>query len=232
MYFPEQTASGWSLIRSESDKSERFSEIIGGKGHKINAGNNVLAGGVGNDRLDGGSGVDTADYGSVMAGVNVNLMTGAATGDGNDVLESIENVRGGSGNDTIIGDARNNYIDGGAGADVLTGNGGADSFLFFGQRDFGSASSDFITDFSGEDFISVSASGFGITASPVKFILAPDALALGIGLSTEALFVYDSSNGHLFWNENGGIPGAGAGGIFAVLVNKFSLSSSNISLLG
>jgi hypothetical protein len=42
LYFPEQTASGWSLIRSESDKSERFSEIIGGKGHKINAGNNVL----------------------------------------------------------------------------------------------------------------------------------------------------------------------------------------------
>jgi len=193
-------------------------------------GNDTISGFGGDDRLDGGLGADTADYGSATAVVSVNLMTGTATGDGNDVLISIENVRGGSGNDTIIGDAQNNYIYGGTGADVLTGNGGADSFLFSNQQDFGSASSDFITDFSGEDIILVSASGFGITASSDKFILAPNALALSIGLSTEAMFVYDSSNGHLFWNENGSIPGAGAGGIFAVLVNKFGLGSSNINL--
>jgi serralysin len=41
----------------------------------------------------------------------------------------IENARGGSGNDTLIGNALNNILEGGSGNDVLTGNDGADVLL-------------------------------------------------------------------------------------------------------
>jgi Ca2+-binding RTX toxin-like protein len=43
-------------------------------------GNEVLAGLAGADLLDGGTGTDTATYAASLAGVNVNLMTGAAGG--------------------------------------------------------------------------------------------------------------------------------------------------------
>ena len=55
---------------------------------------------------------------------------------------TIENAVGGSGNDTIIGNAAANRIVGGGGDDLLTGGGGADVFVFangFGQ--------DIVTDF-------------------------------------------------------------------------------------
>jgi hypothetical protein len=45
------------------------------------------------------------------------------------------------------------------------------------------------------------------------------------------MFAYDSSNGNLYWNQNGSVSGFGTGGIFAVLDNKTTLSASNISLI-
>jgi len=119
------------LISIESVKGGSGNDTIIG-----NAGNNVLTGAAGNDNLDGGTGVDTADYGSVKAGVSVNLRTGTATGDGNDVLISIENVRGGSGNDTIVGDIGNNVLTGAAGNDSLDGGTGVDT------ADYSSATAD------------------------------------------------------------------------------------------
>jgi serralysin len=41
----------------------------------------------------------------------------------------IENARGGSGNDTLIGNALDNILDGGAGNDILTGGAGADILI-------------------------------------------------------------------------------------------------------
>ncbi len=94
-------------------------------------GADTLSGGAGNDALNGGAGVDTADYSADSAGVVANIALGTATGSatGNDTLAAIENLTGGSGNDTLTGDGAVNSLIGGAGNDALDGGAGNDSLL-------------------------------------------------------------------------------------------------------
>lgn len=93
-------------------------------------GDDYLSGGAGNDTLDGGghSFSDSANYLQEGAGVNVNLATGTATdgGGGTDSLIGIEQVWGSAHNDTLVGDAGDNYFQGNAGSDVISGGGGND----------------------------------------------------------------------------------------------------------
>lgn len=86
---------------------------------------NVLRGGLGADRLFGMAGADWADYRDSGVAVSVNLATGVATGGtaAGDVFNSIENLLGSDGDDTLTGDTLVNVLRGGAGADVLTGTG-------------------------------------------------------------------------------------------------------------
>ncbi|MCA3279814.1 MAG: hypothetical protein ING10_11140 [Roseomonas sp.] len=83
--------------------------------------NDRFRGRQGNDYMDGRGGSDMVDYNYLGSGqaVSVNLLEGRANDGqgGTDTLISIEQVRGGSGNDTIIG---------GNGSDLLRGNGGND----------------------------------------------------------------------------------------------------------
>lgn len=53
----------------------------------------------------------------------------------NNPASYIENAIGGSGNDTLVGNAVANHLDGGAGNDTLTGNGGNDVFVYEGGAD-------------------------------------------------------------------------------------------------
>jgi len=79
---------------------------------------NLLRGRGGGDTLDGGIGSDTADYFN-GPGVRADLSNPASnTGDAaGDSYISIENLRGSSFNDTLIGNAGSNRIDGGLGLD-------------------------------------------------------------------------------------------------------------------
>jgi Ca2+-binding RTX toxin-like protein len=102
------------------------------------ASTNVIKGGDGNDSLiasvggtgdtlDGGTGstsIDTADYSVFSTAVNVSLVSGTAavSGSQTDTLISIENVIGGTGNDSIAGDTNVNSLTGGAGNDTLFGS--------------------------------------------------------------------------------------------------------------
>ena len=110
-----------------------ITRIDGGAGNDIvtgSAGNDTLVGGAGNDTLGGAAGVDTADYSYLTTGFTLSLAVttaqAVATGD-SDTLSNIENLTGGSGNDTLTGTTADNVLSGGAGDDRLTGGLGNDT---------------------------------------------------------------------------------------------------------
>ena len=94
-------------------------------------GDDTLRGGAGDDILVGGSGNDTADYSDQTVNITVSLdiATGQVTGAGTDRLSGLENLIGGSGNDSLTGDGAANQLAGGAGNDSLTGGNGADTLV-------------------------------------------------------------------------------------------------------
>ena len=97
------------------------------------------------DTMDGGNGSDTANYAIYATALTVNLASAAPIivgGSGSiaansDVLVSIENFIGGSGGDTIGGNANGNVLDGGLGADTFNYaiGGGADTIIGGGGTD-------------------------------------------------------------------------------------------------
>jgi Ca2+-binding RTX toxin-like protein len=101
-----------------------------------------LYGGTGNDTLDGGTGTysdllmggddtDTADYSARTAALTITLDDPAWDGEAGekDTVMYCEIVFGGSGNDTITGNADPNRLEGRAGDDRLFGGNGADHLL-------------------------------------------------------------------------------------------------------
>lgn len=102
-----------------------WDRLIGGEG------DDVLAGGTGYNTLIGGAGIDTASYSAWATAVHVTLEDGNGTADMTigrnlDSLQSIENVIGGAGNDTISGGNDDNTLTGGLGDDLLIDGGGTD----------------------------------------------------------------------------------------------------------
>lgn len=95
--------------------------LIGG------AGDDVLAGRGGTDIIDGGDGVDTNSFEGITADVTADVGAGTATyGMVNETFQNIENLTGGSGNDTLRGDGGVNVLSGGDGDDTLIWTGGDD----------------------------------------------------------------------------------------------------------
>jgi Ca2+-binding RTX toxin-like protein len=90
-------------------------------------GKNPFAGSEGNDIIDGRGEFDVVIFWVSPDGVNVNLGAETATGEGSDNLIDIEGVSGSPfADDTLVGDAENNYLDGYGGNDTLSGMGGDD----------------------------------------------------------------------------------------------------------
>jgi Ca2+-binding RTX toxin-like protein len=128
-------------------------------------GADVMDGGGGPDVMSGGGGVDTADYSSRTNGIAVTLDTKPGDGEfgeGDNVDESTENVRGGAGADTLIGSGAANALDGGAGEDYSDGGGGSDALTGGDAGDVlrtrGSAEPDTIACGPGPDFVIAKAS--------------------------------------------------------------------------
>lgn len=108
----------------------------GGSGNDTLIGNtadNEFRGNGGSDSILGGNGYDIADYANNLASqaVSVNLGTGRANDGlgGTDTLSSIEYVRGGAGNDTLIGGDANERFRGNAGNDTIMGGNGNEDIL-------------------------------------------------------------------------------------------------------
>ena len=106
------------------------------------SGNDLFILGTDNVRntITGGTGSDTVDYSAATADLNVGLNgTGLVTVNGSattpaaaDQIAGIENVVGGSGNDTLRGDANANRLDGGAGNDTLQASVGDGDDVYIG----------------------------------------------------------------------------------------------------
>ncbi len=109
--------------------------IDGGVGNDILYGGNgddILTGGFGyQNQLWGDAGIDTASYAARTGVVYADLTAGYAKVDyfAADTFHSIENLTGGSGPNTLIGDSGANQLTGGAGDDQLYGFAGADHLV-------------------------------------------------------------------------------------------------------
>lgn len=146
-------------------------------------------------------------------------------------------LKGGAGNDALIGDAGNDVLEGGSGNDILTSGTGSDRFVYstgvaFKRTDLGN---DTIRDFNSGDAIVLnpltfntlkSSVGIGLSDASDFAIVTKD----GDAATSSARLIYDSSNGHLFYNPNGTATGFGSGGQFATLENKPTLSASDFIL--
>ena len=131
-------AEGDVLSAIENLEGSGFNDTLTGS-----AGANVLTGGAGDDwlygqggadTLDGGDGNDGASYFYSTAGVNVSLVAGAANTGGDaqgDVLSNIENLDGSNFNDTLTGNAGDNWFWGEGGADTINGGDGIDGASYF-----------------------------------------------------------------------------------------------------
>jgi Ca2+-binding RTX toxin-like protein len=110
-----------------------------------------VSGAAANQHYSGGAGNDTLDYSEAQYSITINLDTGVASGQeiGTDTFEGIEQLFGGSANDTFIV---------GSGSYVLDGNGGADVFEFLNPNaGSGSSSSTSIFGFEVGDRLRMSA---------------------------------------------------------------------------
>jgi Ca2+-binding RTX toxin-like protein len=129
--------------------------------------------------LNAGTG-DTVSYAGTTEGINATLAGAGSTGFSG-ALTDVENLTGGSGNDTLTGNgsanvlagsAGNDSLNGGGGADTLiggagidtmTGGGASDTFVFLAASDSSPASPDIITDFAhaggAQDLLDLSAIG-------------------------------------------------------------------------
>jgi len=95
--------------------------------------NDIIMGDAGDDTINGGAGTDTVDYSAITADVTVDLSNASSqntVGAGYDTISNVENVTGGSGDDTLTGSSSANTLTGGAGNDTLNGGSGDDIFAF------------------------------------------------------------------------------------------------------
>jgi hypothetical protein len=113
------------------------------------AGDDLVNGGTGGDSLSGGAGFDISDYAERTNGVSVDLDAGVEDdgepGERDTTWVDVEDVGGGVGNDTLVGNGGENFLFGRGGSDSLDGLGGADA-LFGGDADDSLASRDGFTD--------------------------------------------------------------------------------------
>jgi Ca2+-binding RTX toxin-like protein len=119
--------------------SLRANTLTGGAGDDVllgGKGSDVLAGGAGGDLLLGGEGRDLATFdGTASVRVDLAITGRQDTGAGNDRLLGIEDLRGGSGDDVLFGNASDNTFYDTLGSDSYDGRGGRDTVSYAGRLD-------------------------------------------------------------------------------------------------
>ena len=148
---------------------------------------------------------------------------------------------GGIGDDTLLGGIGRDRLNGGPGNDILTGGGSIDRFIFNTNEPFylEDVGIDQITDFSQtqEDIIILDLTTFtAINSEPGTGFSIGDEFAVvnndEVAETSNAVIVYNSDNGNLFYNSNGSETGFGSGSQFATLLNSPLLELEDFVLRG
>lgn len=191
-----------------------------------NFGDDTIAGLAGNDTLVGGGGDD-----EIIGSRGDDFLYGQ---DGDDVLEGrLGNDRlfGGDGNDEMNGGQGRDRFNGGSGDDTMTGGASIDRFIFATNQEFDAddIGVDEITDFVvSQDKILLSQTTFtAINSIATEFATVTSNNAAA---TSDAVIVYNSNNGGLFYNTNGSDGGFGDGGRFATLSNGALLEVNDFIL--
>jgi len=154
-------------------------------------------------------------------GFNFNNLSGSNLT--NDVLAGA--IVGTSADNVLTGTSANDLFYGGAGNDTLTGGGGANIYKFFTTN----AGTDKLTDFvSGTDKIEIVAETFGLTAGAAVTFRSGSGLPAFIGTTPQ--FVYNTSNGEL-WFDRDGLGATYKAANIVTLTGSKTLTSSDIRVL-
>jgi len=221
-----------------------------------NTKNNTLNGGAGNDTIKGGGGndkyivdaagdkvIENANQGSDIVETNINytlpnnveqlILTGNTNlkGTGNALANIITGnaknniLNGGAGKDQLLGKAGQDTLIGGAGNDTLTGGGDGDIFEFKAPTEGVDTFKDFVV---GLDKIKISLKGFDLDLLPGD--LPADKFVLGAAAKdSDDRFIYNSSNGSLYFDNNGSANGGMSQ--LAILEGAPSLTANSILVL-
>ncbi|MGD1807080.1 choice-of-anchor I family protein [Dapis sp. BLCC M126] len=184
-----------------------------------NRGDDYVSGGDGNDRVNGGYENDT-----IFGGNGDDTLIGRL---GND------RMLGGSGDDTLSGGQGRDRLNGGAGDDTLTGGASIDRFIFAANSEFSQADLgvDEITDFNPDkDLILLDLTTFTEITTASGGTLGDDFDIVendGDAATSQAIIVYNSNNGALFYNANGSGNDFGDGGQFATLSDNPTITADD-----
>ena len=217
--FPANGNPSFSDADTPPKEGERIRRVLFVKGTNDN---DTLVGGETDDTIIGGRGNDFL-YGK----------------HGDDLLEGrlgFDRLFGGSGNDTLNGGQGRDRLNSGPGDDVMTGGASIDRFIFnttqaYDQDDLGE---DRITDFDIErDIIVINRTTFTAIDSGDSFNDVFATVTSDNNAATEdAVIVYNTDNGNLFYNQNGSDAGLGSGGLFVTLDNTPVVDADNFSFVG
>ncbi len=236
--------------------ADRLQGLAGDDSLDGGLGGDRMIGGAGDDRYVrddvGDKVVEAAGQGTdlVEASISTALMaqvehltltgTGALRGFGNALDNRIvgnagnNDLRGAAGADTLVGGDGQDVLSGDAGADVLTGGAGRDWFVFATAPDAGEV--DVITDFTGgrgaaADRIRLDDAAFTALEAVVGTRLTAGLFVANAGAvgTAEAIILYDTATGALFYDADAG--GAGAAIQFATLANLAALKAADFILV-
>jgi len=188
-------AGGIDVVRSTVDYILPTSTAINGNIENLELlGNSDLVG-TGND-LD-----------NVIIGNSGSNFLNGANGD--------DSLQGGAGDDFLAGDGGDDVLVGGEGVNILEGGFGFDGFLYGNGAPFQQANigTDIISDFTqGNDLIGLSKSSFGLSSPTGGGLIGSDFASVFTDSFAEfsnALVVFSSQSGIVYYNANRGAAGFG-----------------------
>jgi hypothetical protein len=172
--------------------------------------NFVFSNGASLGAIVGGAGEDTLDYSAYTTPVQVNLGTGIGTGLRIGTNADVEDAIGGSADDLLIGDAKDNLLDGGPGNDILIGGDGHDTLNGGPGRDLliGGLGADVLNGGTDEDILIGDSTSYDtqVTAPGTTHDINIEALQAILAEWTRTDIGYDDRVNHL--RKGGGLNGS------------------------